>query len=102
MTHCRPLTEPPTSRWMAGNATLTIVTSSWITKNPRHTETRPRNLFSGRGRVPVTCARWETCRSATLPLPCSPRVIRVPLSRVIDAGADLTYPQRRGNAWAPR
>ena len=39
MTHCSPASEPPTSRWMAGSATLTIVTSSWITKKPRHTET---------------------------------------------------------------
>ncbi len=38
MTHCSPASEPPISRWMAGSATLTIVTSSWITKKPRQTE----------------------------------------------------------------
>ena len=38
MIHCSPASEPPISRWMTGSATLTIVTSSWTTKKPRHTE----------------------------------------------------------------
>ena len=38
MTHCNPASEPPISRWMAGSATFTIVTSSWMTKKPRYTE----------------------------------------------------------------
>ena len=38
MTHCNPASEPPISRWMAGSATFTIVTSSWMTKKPRHTD----------------------------------------------------------------
>jgi hypothetical protein len=37
-THCSPASEPPSSRWMAGSATFTIVTSSWMTKKPRQTE----------------------------------------------------------------
>ncbi len=46
-THCSPASEPPIWCWMAGSATFTIVTSSWITKKPRQTETsaavaRPR------------------------------------------------------------
>jgi len=45
MTHCNPASEPPTSRWMAGSATLTIVTSSWTTKKPRHTESSAIALF---------------------------------------------------------
>ena len=45
MTHCNPASEPPISRWMAGSATLTIVTSSWMTKKPRHTESNAIALF---------------------------------------------------------
>ena len=45
MTHCNPASEPPISRWMAGSATFTIVTSSWMTKKPRHTESSAILLF---------------------------------------------------------
>ena len=55
-THCSPASEPPISRWMAGSATFTIVTSSWITKKPRQTEMsaaaarpRPIGLVAGDG-----------------------------------------------------
>jgi len=57
-THCSPASEPPISRWMAGSATFTIVTSSWITKKPRQTEmsaaaARPRAGGSALTRVPA-------------------------------------------------
>ena len=47
MTHCSPASEPPSWCWMAGRATFTMVTSSWMTKKPRQTESsaaagRPR------------------------------------------------------------
>ena len=40
MTHCSPASDPPISCWIDGRATFTMVTSSWITKKPRHTERR--------------------------------------------------------------
>jgi hypothetical protein len=45
------VSEPPISCWTAGSATFTIVTSSWMTKNPRQIEispmTCPRLTFAG-------------------------------------------------------
>jgi hypothetical protein len=45
-THCSPASEPPISPWMAGNATFTIVTSSWMTKKPRQTDMRDDHVAS--------------------------------------------------------
>src|SRR5579862_3492974 len=68
MTHCSPASEPPISRWMAGNATLTIVTSSWITKKPRQTEIRaaPLRCPGASGRASGSCC---TARSILVCLP---------------------------------
>ena len=65
-THCSPASEPPISLWMAGNATFTIVTSSWITKKPRQTEmsaaaARPRP--SREAPVTVGSGRVQRARS---------------------------------------
>ena len=66
-THCSPASEPPISRWMAGNATFTIVTSSWITKKPRQTE---MSAAAGRPRPsrgePVTVGSGKVQRSRSM------------------------------------
>jgi len=66
MTHCRPTSEPQTSRWMTGSATFTIVTSSRITKKPRQTEVRasaaPLVVASGWSRFPGSSGSSEWAR----------------------------------------
>ena len=64
MTHCSPATEPPMSRWIEGSATLTIVTSSWMTKNPRHTATRAS--FAARSGPAVPAAPARRCVRAVV------------------------------------
>src|SRR5215469_8497399 len=78
MIHWSPATVPPTSRWIVGSATLTIVTSSWITKNPRQTATRAS--FAARSGPVVPAA------------PVRPRV------RAVVAGTGITP---SGLAWVP-
>src|SRR5215472_8504462 len=64
MIHWSPATVPPISRWIVGRATLTIVTSSWMTKKPR--QMAARVTVRACGETPPAAARARSRRAAVV------------------------------------